>query len=104
MAEFSMERFTIKNLDGASCAAKIEDGLKKVDGVDDTHAGYLIIGDEIRPDAQQTTRDLRGQGFHHVAMLIGDNICTAEAVSHRLGLDRFHADLLPENKVVILEK
>jgi Cd2+/Zn2+-exporting ATPase len=37
-------------------------------------------------------------------MLTGDNICAAEAVSKRLGLDRFYADLLPEDKVRIFEK
>jgi Cd2+/Zn2+-exporting ATPase len=36
-------------------------------------------------------------------MLTGDNICAAEAVSKRLGLDRFYADLLPEDKVRIFE-
>jgi Cd2+/Zn2+-exporting ATPase len=72
--------------------------------VDGTYAGYLIIGDEIRPDAHNAIKTLRFQGIEHVAMLTGDNICAAGAVSERLGLDQFHADLLPEDKVKIFEK
>jgi Cd2+/Zn2+-exporting ATPase len=72
--------------------------------VDGNYAGYLTIGDEIRPDAQKAVSDLRKLGVKHIAMLTGDNICAAEAVSKRLGLDRFYADLLPEDKVSIFEK
>jgi len=72
--------------------------------VDGNYAGYLNIGDEIRADAQGAISDLRELGVKHIAMLTGDNICAAEAVSNRLGLDRFYADLLPEDKVRIFEK
>jgi Cd2+/Zn2+-exporting ATPase len=72
--------------------------------VDGNYAGYLTIGDEIRPDAERAIRGLRENGVEHIAMLTGDNICAAEAVSKRLGLDRFYANLLPEDKVRIFEK
>ena len=72
--------------------------------VDGTYAGCLIIGDEIRPDAEKAVNALRRQGIGHIAMLTGDNSCAAEVVSNRLGLDRFYADLLPEDKVRIFEK
>lgn len=72
--------------------------------VDGIYAGHLVIGDEIRPDAQDAIKALRHQGIKHIAMLTGDNTCAAEAVSKRLGLDHFYADLLPEDKVAIFEK
>jgi len=72
--------------------------------VDDIYAGYLTIGDEIRPDAEKAIRGLRENGVEHIAMLTGDNICAAEAVSKRIGIDSFYADLLPEDKVRIFEK
>jgi len=72
--------------------------------VDGNYAGYLIIGDEIRPDANEAISALRKQGVEHVAMLTGDNKCAAESVAKRLTLDSFYADLLPEDKVNILEK
>ncbi len=80
------------------------DGTVAHIAVDGNYAGYLTIGDEIRPDAERAIRGLRENGVEHIAMLTGDNICAAEAVSKRLGLDRFYADLLPEDKVRIFEK
>jgi len=71
--------------------------------VDGNYAGYIAIGDEIRPDAERAIMGLRANGVENIAMLTGDNICAAEAVSKRLGLDRFYADLLPEDKVRIFE-
>ena len=72
--------------------------------VDEIYAGYITIGDMIRPDAEEAIQALRDLNVKHIAMLTGDNYCTAEAVSSRLGLDSFYSDLLPEDKVKILEK
>ena len=72
--------------------------------VDGKYAGYITIGDEIRSDANKAIQALREQGIDHVAMLTGDNVCAAEAVSKRLRLDSFSADLLPEEKVSTLEE
>ena len=71
--------------------------------VDEIYAGYITIGDMIRPDAEEAIKALRDLNVKHIAMLTGDNYCTAEAVSNRLGLDSFYSDLLPEDKVKILE-
>ena len=72
--------------------------------VDGTYAGYITIGDTIRPDAEKTIRALRDQGIKHISILTGDNESAAEAVSKKLGLDSFYANLLPEDKVKIFEK
>jgi Cd2+/Zn2+-exporting ATPase len=72
--------------------------------VDGIQAGYVTIGDEIRPDAEKTIAALREQKVNHIAMLTGDNVCTAEAVSKKLGIDSFHAGLFPEDKVKIFEE
>jgi Cd2+/Zn2+-exporting ATPase len=80
------------------------DGTVAHISVDGNYAGYLTIGDEIRQDAERTISGLRENGVKHIAMLTGDNICAAEGVSKSLGLDRFYADLLPEDKVRIFEK
>ena len=80
------------------------DGTVAHISVDGHYAGYLTIGDEIRPDAERAISGLRDKGVKHIAMLTGDNICAAESVSKSLGLDRFYADLLPEDKVRIFEK
>lgn len=72
--------------------------------VDDRYAGYIAIGDRLRHDAQSTISELRAQGVARISMLTGDNKCAAEAVSHAIGLDDFQADLLPEDKVRIVEQ
>ncbi len=79
------------------------DGTVAHIAVDGNYAGYLTIGDEIRPDAKRAISGLRANGVKYIAMMTGDNICAAEAVSKRLGLDHFYADLLPEDKVRIFE-
>jgi len=72
--------------------------------VDGSYAGYITIGDRIRPDAKKAVQALRSVGVEHIAMLTGDNYCAAEAVSQKLQLDEFFAGLLPEEKVNIFEK
>jgi len=72
--------------------------------VDNQYAGYIIIGDQIRPDAKSTIESLRKNGIEKVVMLTGDNACAAQYVSKQLEMDEFHADLLPEDKVRIFEK
>ena len=67
------------------------------------YAGYITIGDEIRTDAALAVKALRKLGVEHIAMLTGDNTCTAEAVSKKLNIDTFHGDLLPEDKVRVFE-
>jgi Cd2+/Zn2+-exporting ATPase len=72
--------------------------------VDGNYAGYITIGDEIKPDAEKAMKLLRKQGVEHVAMLTGDNTRAADTVANKLGIDNFYADLLPEDKVSIFEK
>jgi len=72
--------------------------------VDGNYAGYITIGDEIKPDAENALKMLKQQGVEHIAMLTGDNPRAASAVANHLRIDSFYADLLPEDKVLIFEK
>jgi Cd2+/Zn2+-exporting ATPase len=72
--------------------------------VDGIYAGYLAIGDELRPESLKAVNDLRAAGISDVIMLTGDNHCAARSISRKLGLDGFHSDLLPENKVGVYEQ
>jgi Cd2+/Zn2+-exporting ATPase len=72
--------------------------------LDKRYAGYLVIGDEVRPDAMAAIAGLRRQGVGHVAMLTGDGEETARATAAELGIDEYHADLLPGQKVQMLEQ
>ena len=71
--------------------------------VDSSYAGYISIGDEIRPEAENALKLLKQQGIEHIAMLTGDNSQSAAAVANSLPIDSFYADLLPEDKVRIFE-
>ena len=71
--------------------------------VENQYAGYITIGDKLRVDAALAIESLRELGVGKIAMLTGDNSCAAEAVSKKLGIDRVHADLLPEDKVKYFE-
>jgi Zn2+/Cd2+-exporting ATPase len=72
--------------------------------VDDQYAGYLLIGDQLKPDAKQAVDRLRRNGVEKLVMLTGDNEYSARHVANALGLDQFHAGLLPEDKVRLFEQ
>ena len=72
--------------------------------VDGNYAGYIKIGDEIKPDARNALKILKQQGVEHIAMLTGDNNRAAKTVADDLQINSFYADLLPEDKVDIFEK
>lgn len=67
--------------------------------IDGEIAGIISIADQIRDDAKIALTQMRENGIKKIVMLTGDNKHTAEAVATELGLDEFHAELLPENKV-----
>ncbi len=72
--------------------------------VDGQIAGIFSIADQIREDAPQALADLRKNGIKKMVMLTGDNRHTAELVANVLGLDEFHAELMPENKVEYVKR
>ncbi|WP_053362342.1 cation-translocating P-type ATPase [Bacillus sp. FJAT-27251] len=67
-------------------------------------AGIFSIADQIREDAATALAAMRENGIRKMVMLTGDNRHTAEMVARKLGLDEYHAELLPENKVDYVKK
>ena len=72
--------------------------------VDGKIAGIFSIADRIRPDAANALQQLRAEGIKKMIMLTGDNRHTAELVAKQLGLDEVYAELLPEDKVAMVQK
>ncbi len=72
--------------------------------VDGRVRGIFSIADQIRDDAPAALAEMRKNGIKKIVMLTGDNRHTAELVANQLGLDEFHAELLPENKVEYVKK
>lgn len=71
--------------------------------VDGSLLGTICFSDRVRSDAIQAVRELRGHGIHTV-MLTGDRREIAEDVAQRLGIDEVYAELLPEDKLTIVER
>ncbi|OQX53798.1 MAG: cadmium-translocating P-type ATPase [Candidatus Cloacimonas sp. 4484_209] len=72
--------------------------------VDNEYAGYIVVEDEIKPGARTTIEKLRNGGINQQIMLTGDSERIAKAVSEKLGLDGFYAELLPQEKVDKIEE
>lgn len=65
--------------------------------------GFILIADEIKPDAPAAIAALKKAGIRETVMLTGDNAAAAENVAQTLGLDKFFANLLPAQKVEKVE-
>jgi Cd2+/Zn2+-exporting ATPase len=72
-------------------------------GNDEHVCGFLSLADTVRPETKGILADLHAEGIENVAMLTGDNQGTADAIAEEVGIDSVHAELLPENKVEIVE-
>jgi Cd2+/Zn2+-exporting ATPase len=74
-------------------------------GAEETgQVAVLILSDTLRPGAKEMVDRMHQLGVRPVRMLTGDNRVTAAHVAAQLGIDQWDADLLPENKVALLEQ
>lgn len=69
----------------------------------DLPLGIIALADELRPNAKQTIAKLRKLGIKKIVMLTGDNRGVADSIAGALNIDEIHAELLPEQKVEIIE-
>ena len=72
--------------------------------VEGSYAGYLLISDVVKPHSADAIRALKASGVRKTVMLTGDAQPVAQAVAQQLGLDEYHAGLLPGDKVDQIEK
>ncbi|WP_192928041.1 heavy metal translocating P-type ATPase [Halococcus salsus] len=66
--------------------------------------GGIAIADEVRPISQRAVERLHELGIGHVVMLTGDNEGTAQAIAEQVGVDEYHAELLPDQKVEAIDE
>ena len=66
-------------------------------------AGYIALSDEIRPESAEAIKVFKKNNIK-VLMATGDNEKTAKAVSEKLGLDGYYAEVLPHQKVEIVKE
>lgn len=69
-----------------------------------SYAGYILIADEIKADSKSAITGLKRLGVKKSVMLTGDNAEIAKSVADKIGIDEYHAELLPNQKVELVEK
>ena len=72
--------------------------------VDGNYAGHVVISDQVKPDAREAVASLKRLGVERTVMLTGDHEQVGMFVADALGLDEYHAGLLPADKVEHVER
>ncbi len=71
--------------------------------LDGAYIGHIVIADVVKEDAAEAITELKKAGVKRTVMLTGDRTDVARAVAQSLGIDEFHAQLLPQDKVEQVE-
>lgn len=79
-------------------------GTKVYVARDGRYLGCILISDEVKPDSKETIHALKQAGVEKTVMLTGDDSYIARSVAQELGLDACYSQLLPGDKVEMLEK
>ncbi len=72
--------------------------------IDGKYMGHILISDVVKSTSEEAIRLLEKEGVRRTVMLTGDKESVAAAVSEKLGLTEHHSELLPGDKVEIVEK
>lgn len=72
--------------------------------IDDVYAGHIIISDKIKADSAEAIAALKKMGVEKTVMLTGDREEVAADVARKVGVDQYHAGLLPTDKVGYVER
>jgi Cd2+/Zn2+-exporting ATPase len=72
--------------------------------VDNQYAGYILIADEVKEDSARAIKELKAANINKTIMLTGDSKKIGEKVAGELGIDQVYAELLPTDKVRIMEE
>ena len=72
--------------------------------IDGRYAGHIVINDRVKADSPQAVAALKALGVGHTVMLTGDREAVAADVARQTGIDEYHAQLLPIDKVSHVER
>ncbi|MBQ7463347.1 MAG: cadmium-translocating P-type ATPase [Lachnospiraceae bacterium] len=72
--------------------------------LDGSYAGHIVISDTIKSGSRDAILELKKAGIKKTVMLTGDSEKTARFVAEEVGIDEYHADLLPDEKVQKVEE
>jgi len=71
---------------------------------DEKYLGYIVVSDVVKPKANETMKKLKSLGVKKTIMLTGDLKPVAEEISKQVGVDEYHAELMPQDKANIVEQ
>ncbi len=89
---------------GIECQDVVEMGTVVHISISGEYAGYVVISDSIKPDAKIAITELKNMGIKNIIMLTGDKGEVAHWVGDALGFTEIYADLMPKDKLDILNK
>ena len=72
--------------------------------IDGVYAGHIVINDKVKADSAEAIRQLKALGVSKTVMLTGDRHEVGEHVAKQLGIDEYHTELLPADKVEKVEQ
>ena len=72
--------------------------------IDGRYAGCITISDVVKEESAQAMKDLKAAGIKKTVMLTGDQDAVAQKVAAEIGIDEVHSQLLPGDKLELLEK
>ena len=72
--------------------------------VNDEYAGYIVISDKLKDTSKSAILKMAKAGIKKTIMLTGDNKFAADLIAAELSIDEVHSELLPQDKVNIVEK
>ena len=78
--------------------------LGEIENATVRYLGFIAVADQVRPEAPMIVARLRELGVKRVVMITGDGSRVAAAVAKKCGIDEVHADLLPQDKVRVIQK
>lgn len=93
-----MEKFNIKYVEAQEIGTIVYIAINK------KYSGYIVISDVIKSDSKSAIEQLKKNKIKQTIMLTGDLKKVASAVSEELGIDKFYAELLPNEKAEIMNK
>jgi Cd2+/Zn2+-exporting ATPase len=79
-------------------------GTKVFVALENKLIGLIVVDDPVRPNAKEAIRRMRDHGVKRIVMLTGDNRHSAEAVARKVGITEVHAELLPEEKLKLIQE
>ncbi|OGN94896.1 MAG: copper-translocating P-type ATPase [Chloroflexi bacterium RBG_13_50_21] len=91
-------------LEGQASALELQGSTVIPVALDNQVAGLISLVDIPRIEAKQAIAELKRLGIQEMIMITGDNPRTAERITRELGIDRFYAEVLPQDKLKIIRE